>query len=137
MARVLVVDDELDIVETLRFVLEAHGHEVLEANDGLEALDRARSLEPDVILLDIMMPNLDGYKVCRMLKYDSQYSGIPVVLLTAKTDTQHVSMGKEVGADEYLTKPFDVVEVIEMIDRLTGADGSSGSGGNGEQQKAG
>lgn len=130
MARILVVDDELDIVETIRFVLEAKGHEVLEANDGMEGLERARQSNPDLILLDVMMPKLDGYKVCRMLKFDDQYRNIPVVLLTARTGPKDVSTGEEVGADEYLTKPFDVEEVIDLVDRLAG-DGSGNGSGNG------
>jgi CheY-like chemotaxis protein len=119
MAKVLVVDDELDIVETIRFVLESKGHEVLEANDGLEALERARRMNPDLILLDVMMPKMDGYRVCRLLKYDSQFRDIPVVMLTARTGPQDIQTGVEVGADEYLTKPFDLEEMIELVDRLT------------------
>jgi DNA-binding response OmpR family regulator len=129
MARILVVDDELDIVETLKYVLEANGHEVFEANDGMEGLDQARSIEPDVILLDVMMPKLDGYKVCRMLKFDSQYKDIPIVLLTARSGSQDLSIGEEVGADEYLTKPFDVEEVVTLIARLVNGGSNTYSGG--------
>jgi len=120
MAKVLVADDELDIVETIRYILEAKGHEVLEANDGMEALEQARNFKPDIIFLDVMMPKLDGYKVCRMLKFDSQYRSIPVVLLTARAGSQDVSTGEEVGADEYITKPFNVEEVLDIVDRLIG-----------------
>jgi len=129
MARILVVDDELDIVETLRYVLEASGHEVFEANDGMEGLDQARSIDPDVILLDVMMPKLDGYKVCRMLKFDSQYKDIPIVLLTARSGSQDLDIGEEVGADEYLTKPFDVEEVVTLIAKLVNGGNGTDPGG--------
>ncbi len=132
MARVLVVDDELDIVETLKYVLEASGHEVFEANDGMEGLDQARSVEPDVILLDVMMPRLDGYKVCRMLKFDSHYRDIPIVLLTARSGSKDLDTGEEVGADEYLTKPFDVDEVVSLVDKLVNGGGKKDLGAEGE-----
>ncbi len=118
MAKILVADDEPDIVETIQLVLEARGHEVLKANDGMEALDQARNHNPDIIFLDVMMPKLDGYRVCRMLKFDSQYKKIPVVLLTARAGSKDISTGGEVGADEYITKPFDVNDLLELVDRL-------------------
>ena len=120
MATILVADDEPDIVETLRCLLEARGHEVLEANDGISALEQARSKNPDIIFLDVMMPRLDGYKVCRMLKFDSQYRNIPIVMLTARASAHDREVGEEVGADLYLTKPFDVDEVLDLIERLAG-----------------
>jgi DNA-binding response OmpR family regulator len=128
MSRVLIADDEPDIVETIKCILEARGHQVFEANDGMEALDHARNSNPDIIFLDVMMPKLDGYKVCRMLKFDSQYQNIPVILLTARASSQDMSIGEEVGADVYLTKPFDVDEVLDLVDRLT-----SNSRGCGEE----
>jgi CheY-like chemotaxis protein len=118
MAKVLVADDEVDIVETIRLILEARGHEVLKANDGMEALEQARNHKPDIIFLDVMMPKLDGYRACRMLKFDSQFQNIPVVLLTARAGSKDISTGGEVGADEYITKPFDVNDVLELVDRL-------------------
>ncbi len=125
MARILVVDDEPDIVETIRFVLESRGHKVIEARDGMEALDRARNMSPDIIFLDVMMPKLDGYKVCRMLKFDSQYRNIPIILLTARAGSRDISMGEEVGADEYLTKPFDIEKVVSLVEKLAGNGGGT------------
>jgi len=120
MARILVADDELDIVETIKCILEAKGHDVLEANDGMAALEQARNGNPDIIFLDVMMPKLDGYKVCRMLKYDSQYQDIPIVMLTARASSQDREIGEQVGADLYMTKPFDIEDVLGLIDKLLG-----------------
>jgi DNA-binding response OmpR family regulator len=118
MAKILVVDDELDIVETIRCILEAKGHDVLEANDGMAALEQTKNGKPDIIFLDVMMPGLDGYKVCRMLKYDSEYRDIPIVMLTARASSQDREIGKEAGADMYITKPFDIEEVLDLIEKL-------------------
>ncbi len=118
MATILVADDELDIVETIRCILEAKGHDVLEANDGMAALEQAKNGKPDIIFLDVMMPGLDGYKVCRMLKYDSEYRDIPIVMLTARASSQDREIGKEAGADMYMTKPFDIEEVLDLIEKL-------------------
>ncbi len=118
MATILVADDELDIVETIRCILEAKGHDVLEANDGMAALEQAKNGKPDIIFLDVMMPGMDGYKVCRMLKYDSEYRDIPIVMLTARASSQDREIGKEAGADMYMTKPFDIEEVLDLIEKL-------------------
>lgn len=118
MATILVADDELDIVETIRCILEAKGHDVLEANDGMAALEQAKNGKPDIVFLDVMMPGLDGYKVCRMLKYDSEYRDIPIVMLTARSSSQDREIGKEAGADMYMTKPFDIEEVLDLIEKL-------------------
>ncbi|OGF97968.1 MAG: hypothetical protein A2Z06_03200 [Candidatus Glassbacteria bacterium RBG_16_58_8] len=126
MSRILIVDDEHDIVEMIRFALEADGHEVHEAKDGMDGLEKARALVPDIILLDVMMPKLDGYKVCRMLKFDSKYREIAIVLLTARTGFKDVTIGMEVGADRYLTKPFDVSEVVDLVNQITGDGHAAG-----------
>ncbi len=120
MATILVADDELDIVKTIRCILETKGHEVLEANDGMAALEQAKNARPDIIFLDVMMPGMDGYKVCRMLKYNSLYRDIPIVMLTARTSSQDREIGEQVGADLYMTKPFDIDEVLELTERLLG-----------------
>lgn len=118
MATILVADDELDIVETIRCLLEAKGYDVLEANDGITALEQAKNGKPDIIFLDVMMPGLDGYKVCRMLKYDSAYRDIPIVMLTARAGSQDREIGKQAGADMYMTKPFDIEEVLDLVEKL-------------------
>src|SRR5678816_3655739 len=83
-ARVLVVDDEPDLVRILQFGLKAAGYEVESASDGQEGLKKAREMKPDIILLDLMLPKLDGYKVCRLLKFDERYEHIPIIILSAR-----------------------------------------------------
>ena len=113
--KILIVDDEADLVETIRFPLELEGFQVLAAYNGEEGLNQARSERPDLILLDLMLPKLDGYKICRLLKFDDRYKHIPIFMLTAKTQEKDKILGKETGADEYLTKPFDIDELIAKI----------------------
>jgi DNA-binding response OmpR family regulator len=113
--RILVVDDEVDLVETVRFSLELDGWDVLVAYNGEEGLNQARKENPDLILLDLMLPKLDGYKVCRLLKFDERYKHIPILMLTAKTQEKDKIIGKETGADEYITKPFDMDELIKKV----------------------
>jgi DNA-binding response OmpR family regulator len=113
--KILVVDDEADLVETVRFVLELQGFNVLVSYNGEDALNQARKEIPDLILLDIMLPKLDGYKVCRLLKFDERYKHIPILMLTAKTQDKDKIIGRETGADEYITKPFEMDELIEKV----------------------
>jgi len=114
-AKILVVDDEADLVETIRFSLELEGYNVLVATNGEEGLNLARQEKPDLILLDLMLPKLDGYKVCRLLKFDERYKHIPILMLTAKTQEKDKILGKETGANEYITKPFDMDELMAKI----------------------
>jgi DNA-binding response OmpR family regulator len=113
--KILVVDDEADLVETIRFPLEMEGFNVLVSYNGEDALNQARKEKPDLILLDLMLPKLDGYKVCRLLKFDERYKHIPILMLTAKTQEKDKLLGKETGADEYITKPFDIDELIKKV----------------------
>lgn len=113
--KILVVDDEVDLVKTLRFSLETEGYTVLASYNGEDALNQARKENPDLVLLDIMLPKLDGYKVCRLLKFDERYKHIPILILTAKTQEKDKIIGMETGADEYITKPFDMDELMEKI----------------------
>ena len=113
--KILVVDDEVDLVETLRFPLEMEGFNVLVSYNGEDALNQTRKENPDLILLDLMLPKLDGYKVCRLLKFDERYKHIPILMLTAKTQEKDKLLGKETGADEYITKPFDIDELMKKI----------------------
>lgn len=114
-AKILIVDDEPDLVETIRFSLELEGYNVLVATNGEEGLNVARQEKPDLILLDLMLPKLDGYKVCRLLKFDERYKSIPILMLTARTQEKDKILGKETGANEYLTKPFDMDELMAKI----------------------
>ncbi len=113
--KILIVDDEVDLVETLRFPLEMEGFNVLVSHNGEDALTLARKETPDLILLDLMLPKLDGYKVCRLLKFDERYKHIPILMLTAKTQEKDKLLGMETGANEYITKPFDMDQLIEKV----------------------
>jgi DNA-binding response OmpR family regulator len=113
--KILVVDDEADLAETIRFSLEAEGYTVLVSCDGEDALNQARKENPDLILLDLMLPKLDGYKVCRLLKFDTRYKHIPILMLTAKTQEKDKILGMGTGADEYITKPFEIDELLEKV----------------------
>lgn len=115
MAKILIVDDEPDIVTALGIRLKSAGYEAITAADGMEGLDAARKQNPDLILLDIMLPKLDGYKVCRILKFDENYRHIPIIMITAKVTDVNKKMGEEVGADAYITKPFNPEELMAKI----------------------
>jgi len=107
-------------VETVTFRLEANGYEVLPAYDGQEGLDKARKEKPDLIILDLMLPKMDGYKVCRMLKFDEKYKKIPIIMFTARAQETDKEMGEEVGADAYITKPFEPQALLAKIEELLG-----------------
>lgn len=116
--KILIIDDEADLVETLKFRLEANGYEVITSYDGQDGLEKARIKRPDLIILDIMLPKLDGYKICRMLKFDKKYKNIPVIMFTARAQESDKEMGLEVGADAYITKPFEPNTLLNKIKEL-------------------
>jgi len=116
--RILVVEDEGLILKMLTGILQASGYEVLTARDGAEGLSRARAEQPDLILLDVMMPKLDGFKVARLLKSDRNYSHIPIIILTAKAGASDAELARQAGADCYLVKPVDADVLIEHVHRL-------------------
>ncbi len=113
--KILIVDDEVDLVETVRFPLEMEGYQVLISYNGEDALNQARKENPDLILLDLMLPKLDGYKVCRLLKFDDRYKHIPILMLTAKTQEKDKTLGMETGANEYITKPFEMEDLLKKV----------------------
>ena len=122
MPKVLVVDDEKLIVKGIKFSLEQDGMKVDCAYDGEEALDKAKNNEYDVILLDVMLPKLDGYEVCQAVR---EFSDVPIIMLTAKGTDMDKILGLEYGADDYITKPFNILEVkarIKVIMRRSRAD---------------
>ena len=114
-ARILVVDDNAANVDILRARLAAHGYEIVTAEDGEQALAAAREHLPDLILLDVMMPKLDGVEVCRRLRADASMPFIPVILVTAKSDPKDVVAALEAGGDEYLTKPLDHASLVARV----------------------
>ncbi len=115
---ILIIEDERDIVTALRLRLEANGYAVISAGDGAEGLSKARAESPALIILDIMLPKLDGYKIARMLKFDEKFSRIPIIMLTAKVQQSDIQRGKEAGADAYITKPFKAEELLAQIKQL-------------------
>lgn len=117
MAKILVVDDEQDIVETMVFMLKQKGYDCIWAYDGEEGLRLAKEEAPDLIMLDVMMPKINGYKICRLLKFDSRYKNIPIIMVTARGQEQDIAIGEETGADEYITKPFEFSNVFEKIEK--------------------
>ena len=116
--KVLMVDDEQGFVEFVRDRLEAKGLDVITAFNGTEALEMAHSAHPDLIILDIMMPQMNGYDVCRKLKIDKKFKEIPIIMLTAKFQPNDIEFGKEMGADAYLTKPLELEMLSDKIDEL-------------------
>lgn len=118
--KILIVDDESELVEMVKMRLEATGYKVITAYDGLEGLKKAREENPDLILLDLMLPRMDGYKVCRTLKFDEKYKHIFIIMFTARAQDSDEKMGKEVGADAYLTKPFEPQKLVSKIKELLG-----------------
>ena len=116
--RILVVDDEAELVKAVQVRLKHEGHEVLTARDGQEGLEKARKEKPDLIILDLMLPKMDGYKVCGLLKADTRYSKIPIIMFTARAQESDVKMGKEVGANAYITKPFEHQVLLDKIAEL-------------------
>jgi two-component system alkaline phosphatase synthesis response regulator PhoP len=120
VTKVLVIDDEAPIRLLCRVNLEAEGMQVLEAADGPAGLETARSEKPDVVLLDVMMPGLDGWRVAEELLDDPATKGIPIVFLTARAELRDRARGIDLGGVDYITKPFNPVELAPMVDSLLG-----------------
>jgi CheY-like chemotaxis protein len=118
VAKVLVVDDDEVIVRLLELNFELEGHEVVSVLDGQQALDRIGELAPDVVLLDVMMPEVDGYRVCEVLRADPATAALPIVFLSARAQEADIVRGTEVGGDAYVTKPFEPLELVELVERL-------------------
>lgn len=120
--KILVVDDEALLVKGIRFNLQSEGYEVITASDGLEALQALQEHKPDLVVLDVMMPNMDGLTACQKIR---EFSNIPIILLTAKADDMDKLIGFDHGADDYLTKPFNILELKARIRALLRRAGSS------------
>ncbi|MGA2775033.1 MAG: response regulator [Candidatus Omnitrophota bacterium] len=116
--RILLVEDELEMVRAMQIRLEQAGYEVLSTGDGKEALDKAKKESPDLVILDLMLPKMDGYKVCGLLKADARYNRIPVIMATARAQESDEKLGFEVGADAYITKPFQYEILLAKIKEL-------------------
>ena len=116
--RLLLADDDEELRRAIQLRFESSGFEVITAGDGLEALRLGREARPSLIILDLMMPNLNGYEVCRLLKFDQKFHHIPIILCTARSRREDMALGESVGADAYITKPFDGKALIEKVETL-------------------
>ena len=119
--RILLVDDEPSIVKMVGKRLEVEGFDVIVAMDGQDGLAKAQTEHPDLLILDLMLPKLNGYEICTMLKQDTRYQKIPIVLFTAKAQDKDEKLGMECGANAYVRKPFRAQELIEKMRTLLGA----------------
>jgi len=115
LATILVVEDDEDITGLLKFNLKNQGYKVITAEEGYQALKIARESKPDLILLDLMLPGIEGYEVCRTLRTYEGFEHIPIIMLTAKSEELDIVLGLELGADDYVTKPFSVRELLSRI----------------------
>jgi len=113
--KILVVDDEPTIVRLMEFILARQGHEMLVAVNGEEALEKIQSQRPDLVLLDIMMPRIDGYEVAQRLRADPATAALPIIMLSAKAQDEDIRKGVEVGIDEYITKPFTPDYLVQVV----------------------
>ena len=116
--KILIVDDEEDIAFSVARRLSAVGYEVVCAEDGVEGLQRAQTENPDLILLDLMLPKMDGYKVCRLLKFDERYKRIPIIMVSARSQDEDIALGRETGAEAYMTKPVDSAALLDKVKEL-------------------
>ena len=118
--KILVVDDDRNVLFLISELLARENYEVIQASDGLAALDQIRKLLPELAVLDVMMPGLDGFELCRRIKNDPLTMGIKVIMVTAKTSGKDIETGISVGADHYITKPFKISELSDKIKELIG-----------------
>ena len=126
--RILIVEDEEAIVEVVSRTLRRHGYETASAADGDDALEKAFSLRPGLVILDLMLPKMDGWEVCRRLKADRQTASVPVLMLTARREERDVVEGLEIGADDYMKKPFSLAELAARVKALLRRAGSGEEG---------
>jgi len=119
MPKILIVDDDLLITGLMETLVKMDGHEATVVNDSTMALEVAKSIKPDLITLDLMMPNLNGFDLCALLHADPQFANTPIIIISAKEDSQSREMAFSSGAIEYLNKPFNIDEFLETIRKLT------------------
>jgi two-component system, OmpR family, alkaline phosphatase synthesis response regulator PhoP len=117
MAKILVIDDEVELTELVKFRLEKQGYEVSVAHDGISGFGKAREERPDLIILDVMLPGMDGYKICRLLKFDERYQKIPIMLFTARLGSDEKTC-VQLGVDAIVPKPFEASIFIQKVEEL-------------------
>ena len=120
MHTILLVDDDEDLLQSLAFTLSGEDYKVIQAENGAEAVTKTFELRPDLILLDIMMPNLDGLTACRGIRSMEETKGIPIIMLTAKGDVETIKAAFEAGANDYVVKPFIIEKVLGKIEEFLG-----------------
>lgn len=120
--KVLIVEDEESLLKLATILITSQGHEVIAVSSGAQALDALAKERVDLVLLDVMLPELDGFEVCRRIKQASETKSLPVIMLTAKKNQVDLDLGDEVGADWYITKPFKSANVIETVERFLNAN---------------
>ena len=116
--KILIIDDEPDVIDTLAFMLKARNFEVISAPDGLAGLSRVKADKPDLVLLDIMMPGMDGYEVCSKIKRDNATKNVPVIMLTARGEGEAVTKAHKSGADDYIVKPFNLPTLLARLNKF-------------------
>ena len=119
MPKILIVDDDFTITELMKALVKMEGHEPTTVNDSLQAMEVAQSVNPDLITLDLMMPGLTGFELCELLHNDPKFSNIPIVIVSARDDTESKQKAIEAGAKAYITKPFGVDDLMRKIKELT------------------
>lgn len=115
MAHILIAEDERDIRELIKFTLTFAGHQITEAANGEEAVEKAKEVIPDLVMTDVRMPKMTGYQACKAIKENPSTAHIPVVILSAKGQDEEKEQGREAGADEYITKPFETEQLIKRV----------------------
>ena len=120
MNKILVIDDDVAINELIKVNLELSGYKVIQAFEGITGFALAKQELPSVVVLDVMMPKINGYKISRLLKYDNKYKDIPILMITARSQEGDKLIGEETGADEYITKPFDLNDVVNRVRKYLG-----------------
>lgn len=128
--KVLVCDDERHIVRLIQVNLERQGYQVITAFDGKEGLEKIKSEKPNLVVLDVMMPYMDGFEVLKSIRREPETESLPVIMLTAKAQDKDVFEGFHYGADMYLTKPFNPMELVAFVKRISSNAGDDGSGGS-------
>ena len=116
--KILVVDDEQNIIELIKFNLKNIGYSIITANNGIDAFELAKIEKPNLILLDLMLPKLNGFEVCKKIRKDENINLIPIIMITAKNEENDKILGLEIGADDYITKPFSIKELIARVNAI-------------------